>query len=207
MIKKIDAVTILDHHYLTSSDSCYYFGEYTSGTGFAHSPTNNLISNFKKPISVKGTAQWPYKERAIKQVISLLKGVKYPNPENIIFVPIPPSKTVQNPNYDDRITQVLTGACPDLNIEYKELIMVKEDMDAFHQSATARLSPKQLIGKLEINEVLADNIKPIIFLIDDVITTGSHFKACKELLLNRFPEVKVGGIFVARRNFEQTSTI
>jgi len=38
-----------------------------------------------------------------------------------------------------------------------------------------------------------------IGLFDDVITAGSHFRAAKDLLQDRFPEAKIVGIFVARR--------
>ena len=39
----------------------------------------------------------------------------------------------------------------------------------------------------------------LIFLIDDVITTGCSFKVCKEMLAERFPTASVTGMFVARR--------
>ena len=38
-----------------------------------------------------------------------------------------------------------------------------------------------------------------IGLFDDVITTGAHFKAAKSLLTERFGDVAIYGIFVARR--------
>lgn len=38
----------------------------------------------------------------------------------------------------------------------------------------------------------------MIALVDDVLTTGAHFKAAKGLLTDEFPRATVWGIFVAR---------
>ena len=39
----------------------------------------------------------------------------------------------------------------------------------------------------------------VIGVVDDVLTTGTHFKAMQHLLRDRFPNVKIYGIFLARR--------
>ena len=39
----------------------------------------------------------------------------------------------------------------------------------------------------------------MLFLVDDVLTAGSHFRAAKDLLSLNFPGVPVVGLFVARR--------
>ncbi|MCG8461465.1 MAG: hypothetical protein MI919_34720 [Holophagales bacterium] len=35
-------------------------------------------------------------------------------------------------------------------------------------------------------------------LFDDVITTGSHFRAAKDLLLRSWPDLRIVGLFLAR---------
>ena len=47
-LTKIDDLIRPDHSYLTDSDSCYFLGEYTARKGYAFSPGNNLVLNFKK---------------------------------------------------------------------------------------------------------------------------------------------------------------
>lgn len=64
-LTKIDDLIRPDHSYLTDADSCYFLGEYTARKGYAFSPGNNLVLNFKKSVGTRGTAQWQHKERAI----------------------------------------------------------------------------------------------------------------------------------------------
>ena len=44
-------------------------------------------------------------------------------------------------------------------------------------------------------------MKDKVILVDDIITTGSHFKACKSIIKKEFPEVEGQGLFIARRVF------
>jgi hypothetical protein len=52
-----------------------------------------------------------------------------------------------------------------------------------------------------IDEQIAEPEPKAIGIIDDVLTAGSHFRAMKDLLLARFPNVPITGIFIARRVF------
>jgi len=54
---------------------------------------------------------------------------------------------------------------------------------------------------LEIDEEYAEPPPQSIGVIDDVLTTGSHFVAAKRALTRRFEGVEVAGFFVARRVF------
>jgi len=37
-----------------------------------------------------------------------------------------------------------------------------------------------------------------VFLVDDVISSGTHYKVCKDLILTDNPEIEVVGIFCAK---------
>ena len=39
----------------------------------------------------------------------------------------------------------------------------------------------------------------VIAIVDDVLTTGAHFRAASAILAAQFPEVQILGLFLARR--------
>ena len=39
----------------------------------------------------------------------------------------------------------------------------------------------------------------LVAVVDDLLTTGAHFRAAKSILSARFPEIAVVGMFIARR--------
>jgi predicted amidophosphoribosyltransferase len=62
-----------------------------------------------------------------------------------------------------------------------------------------RKSPAELRQNYRIAEMQLQNLRGIVGIFDDVLTTGSHFKAVKEMILERAPQTRVIGFFVARR--------
>ncbi len=50
-----------------------------------------------------------------------------------------------------------------------------------------------------IDEQVAEPTPTALVVVDDVLTTGAHFKAAQSVLAERFPGVSVFGLFVARR--------
>jgi predicted amidophosphoribosyltransferase len=50
-----------------------------------------------------------------------------------------------------------------------------------------------------IDEALASPEPTHIWVLDDMLTTGAHFKAAQRVLVRRFPSAKVFGVFIARR--------
>jgi predicted amidophosphoribosyltransferase len=51
----------------------------------------------------------------------------------------------------------------------------------------------------EIDENLADPEPENIAVFDDILTTGTHFRAAKRVLSERFPNARIFGFFIARR--------
>lgn len=196
-VLKIDALTLPDHHYLDAQDICYYAGEYTAGEGHAYSDTNQLIHNFKKSVDKRGTAQWQYKERAILQAAAIFRAAIRVDAQ-ITFVPIPPSKAKNDPLYDDRMLQLLQAVCRGRHSDIRELVVQRQSLPAAHLSDT-RPTPDELVANYRLDENLAEPTPHTIFVVDDVLTTGCHFRAVKLLLEQRFPEARVVGLFLARR--------
>jgi hypothetical protein len=200
-VLKIDELTIGVHHHLTPDDEIYYLMEYKTGQEGYSDPDNNLIRNFKKSLSTKGTPQWNYKGIAMKRLIDLFKKtyVPFTYVEHVTLVPIPPSKKRGDPLYDDRITQLLKSSYPPVS-DIRDLIVNKENIRAAHNNNNDRPSVAEIQENLLLDETLINNIKPNIILYDDVLTTGAHYLACKNLILERFPDIRILGMFIARRS-------
>jgi predicted amidophosphoribosyltransferase len=63
---------------------------------------------------------------------------------------------------------------------------------------TAR-TQRPLYQNYEIDESLIEPIPSRIAVVDDVLTTGAHFRTMKRILQETFPEAQVIGLFLARR--------
>lgn len=196
-ILKIDALTLPDHSYLDAQDTCYYAGEYTAGEGHAYSDTNQLIHNFKKTVDKRGTPQWQYKERAIQQAANIFRAA-IKEEARITFVPVPPSKAKTDPLYDDRMVRTMQVACAGRHSDIRELVVQQQSAQAAHLAAQ-RPTPNELLANYRLDENLAEPEPLVIFIVDDVLTTGCHFKAVQRLLTQRFPQARIAGLFLARR--------
>lgn len=193
----IDALALPDHHYLDRGDTCYYAGEYTAGEGHAYSDTNQLILNLKKPVDRRGRPEWRYKEQAITQAAEIFRDALKPRAQ-LVLVPVPPSKARTDPAYDDRMLRLLQHVSVDRPYEVRELVVQAQSTVAAHL-ADRRPTPDELIANYRLDESLALPIPRNIFIVDDVLTTGCHYKAVKRVLQARFPDASIYGLFVARR--------
>ena len=50
-----------------------------------------------------------------------------------------------------------------------------------------------------LDEALTEPMPRIVAFIDDLLTTGAHFRAAKSVVSTRFPDVAIIGLFIARR--------
>lgn len=196
-LSKIDELTLGDHYHLEESDWCYYFGEYTARAGYSFSETNQLIFNFKKPLSAQGTLQWPHKLRAIDTVGHLFGELALPNDgQGAVLIPAPPSKSADDPMYDDRMFQALSKTPFDV----RKLILQTRSRQSAHECDDGyRPKVADLVSMYEIDESQTAPAPQMIFICDDVLTTGATFKGMQAVLRERFPSVPIAGIFIARR--------
>jgi hypothetical protein len=197
MLTKIDELTLPDHWHLDGTDECYFIGEYTAGQGFSHSATNQLILNLKKGLDRRGRPEWIWKERAIQQAATVLRGSLNPAfLQNATFVPVPPCRATNDPLYDDRMSRVLRLLGPEVDV--RELVKQIESTEGAHISPD-RPGPRQLYENYSIDDSLTEPAPMQIAVVDDVLTTGAHFKAMKRILNETFQGVEVVGLFLARR--------
>ncbi|MGZ3839106.1 MAG: hypothetical protein ACXVKI_08550 [Flavisolibacter sp.] len=192
----IDEFLKQDHFYLNEDDECFYFMEYYPKV---FDSVKSTIMNFKKKMDQKGKAGWGYKAKAIKDIADIFIQSVPPFTKPVILVPIPPSKKKDDLLYDDRIIQLLSKFCASrTNCEMREIISLEESLVASHDVGL-RPSPDELIANFKVDFSLCKDNGATIFLVDDVLTTGSHFKACKTILQQFFPKSRIAGLFIARR--------
>ena len=201
-LSKLDAVYRSTHIYLHEDDVCYYLGEYAQRKGWSHSGTNNLIWNFKKPMSKRGQQGWRYKGLAIQEAARVLNRCASPIWSKVSLVPMPTSKTESHPLYDNRLPQMLSHLAPVSDVDIWNGLRQDVDLEASSAMGTVRASVETLIGSMSIPEEASPPSRKILLVVDDVLTTGRHFRAAKSVIRARFPELDVRGLFLARCAFE-----
>lgn len=178
---------------ITKDDNCYYFMEKES-EGYTKSSANNLINNFKKPVDRRGRPEWTYKENAIKVFIDDLCIINFVKPYTII--PAPTSKPRGHQDWDNRLDEVTKGLG-----ERNSHLNIEKALDT-----SEVLTPAHLNGSRDIDFIKSKTVwngitnleSDTVILIDDVLTTGAHFKAWKEFIMENDPRVKnVIGLFWA----------
>lgn len=190
LLHRLD-IEIHPRPYIALDDSCSYFLEKES-EGYSKSDANNIIYNFKKPINRKGMDDWKYKEKAICQLSDMLNHIKFPK---CILIPAPTSNPRNTANWDDRLDQ-----CVD-SITQQDVVVVKA-LDVATSQTPAHLGGSRNIESIKKATSLSDLAEyadyDTVVILDDVLTTGAHFKAWKEMILDDNPNIKkVYGVFFA----------
>jgi predicted amidophosphoribosyltransferase len=162
-------------------------------------PTNQLVLNFKKSLDKRGTAQWKYKERAVGEAATAFRTALTGNLlDCVTLVPIPPSKAKTDPLYDDRLVRMLHAIRPRTPLDVRELILQRVSTVAVHDQEN-RPRPEEIRANYAIDQTLLNPKPQNIALVDDVLTTGAHFRAACAVVKQVFPNVPIVGLFIARR--------
>lgn len=200
-----------DHYHLPADACCYFWGEYTrhadtGGRRWDYSPTNQLIANFKKRPNRQGCSDWHHKGRAINMVATCFSqswqwGVLHEK-YHPALIPMPPSKPRTDPLFDDRMSKVLTEMATQtgLPLDIRDCLTFSGRYAASHESEE-RPSPDELYADIAFDEIAGRrNDRPgVIYLFDDMLTTGAHYVAATRKLADVFPGVPIVGNFIARR--------
>ena len=102
------------------------------------------------------------------------------------------------PLYDDRLTQMLRGISQDSSLDIRELVVQTANTTPAH-NLDVRPRPEDIRALYRIDEELAEPTPRTIALVDDILTTGAHFRAAHSTLSTRFPAAPLIGLFIARR--------
>lgn len=210
-LQRIDDATREDHRFLDPNDFCLYHGEYTARAGYGCSPTNNRILNIKKSVTKRGRAEYAYKERDMRWAGEMFRiALSAEALATVTFVPVPPSKAPDHPEYDNRMSVILRHMAEGNGADMRELVVQRNSYEASSQAALQgreRMHSGDLIPLYSINETLAAPEPTRIFVVDDVLTTGSHYVAMKAVLGRRYPNAWIGGLFIARRRIEDDTAV
>ncbi|MFZ0318352.1 MAG: hypothetical protein WAL56_04425 [Candidatus Sulfotelmatobacter sp.] len=176
-----------EHSYLNSSDECYFASLYDSPCQPATKP---LIISLKQG-----------NETAILAIAKeLALALPHDWIQRFTFVPMPPSRGEKNPV--KAIVENLPVA------DARVLLVQKEDTPSSHQDGW-RPTPIQRSRFMCINEAETEPKPDTIVVVDDVLATGSHFRAAKMVVRERWPNMRVIGVFLARaclRRYTAVST-
>lgn len=188
--------------YLSESDYCVYAREHTDG-GYEASHSNQMLFNYKKPLEYKGTGQWFYKIHSITLFATELSQLNFPN--NSVLIPAPTSKPRSSVLFDSRIDDSINELIkyrPDLKLQ--PILDMSEEIRSAHSEGGPR-DPSIIEQYITVSNFTGIDIPDKVFIIDDIITTGGHFKAAKNAILKHFPQINVIGVFWAKHIFDDNN--
>jgi predicted amidophosphoribosyltransferase len=112
------------------------------------------------------------------------------------FVPMPSSSVAANP---------LRLMLRRINIEdTRDLLMQVVDTPSSHNGW--RPTPKQRAKLMMLHEREADPEPEAVVIVDDVLATGSHFRAAKMIVRKKWPHMRVIGLFLARACWQRRAS-
>lgn len=204
-IHEVEPNKYSQHYYLEENDKIWCLGEYEPKNNDCS--VNSFIHNLKKPVDRKGTHEWAYKINAISSVANNLSTHILSNPgtgNNIYWVPIPPSKMITDPLYDDRLIQILHTMISNVRAHYQNHflanVLTQNSSRVASHISDERPKPEELMALYQLSQIPNFNEdKDIIILFDDLLTTGCHFKAASSKILEMYPKTVIKGCFIARR--------
>ena len=198
----MDRLIRQDHSFITEEDECYFLMEYIGRGGFDASPVNDFISNLKMSVKQKNPKRLYHKNRAISDAGILLREALEHFRDNT-FVPVPPSKKKDDPEYDDRLMRILAAANNPPAVDIRELIFQTES----YESAHCREDRPRSEYYHSIYQVYVDKVEPrpsAVVIFDDMVTAGSHYMAMKKKIIEVYgPDMPIKGLFLTRRIFSE----
>lgn len=180
---------------LKDDDLCYHFLYYTK-EGYAYSEANSIVLNFKKPVIYKEQKHWDYKIKAIKYFANLINNaitIKQP----ITIIPCATSNPRKSENFDNRLDEVAN----ELSKLNPSLYDAQFCLDTIYPQKPVHSGG---VRDAEVIKSVTTFIMPKttphnnIILIDDVFTTGAHFRAYKDIIQAKYPNHQIIGVFLAR---------
>jgi predicted amidophosphoribosyltransferase len=145
--------------------------------------------------------EYRYKVNAMRECAVLLGGaINHDWLRHGTLVPIPPSKVRDHPEFDNRIMWMCQNIPVDFPVDVREIVVQTQSTEKAHES-DVRPTVADLLNIYTIDEAVVAPAPTQIAIVDDVLTVGTHFRAMHTKLSQRFPNVPIVGMFIARRIF------
>lgn len=202
----VDSVLRSTRGHLTPSDLCYYYliRDSRGWDDGPHAKANQLITNFKHDPQKYAANSGPmyYKSQAIRTLAGYVRSFFIAQKDvlgnkDVYLVPIPTSKPRSAQYYDPRLDSLCQIVERDVPwVRYLPLLDTKQNVGKAHAGAGSR-DPSFLAGNMDCGEIPPSRSERYVVLVDDVLTTGAHYAACKQVVRNKFPDVVVLGLFLS----------
>ncbi len=167
-----------EHCYLDTGDECYFTDEYECR--YRQGIKTQILSLKRGSTSaILGAAE------------SLASALPPEWGPDYTFVPMPPSQGATSP------LRSMVRQLPVRDI--RDLLVQVRDTPPSHGGW--RPTPEQRAKFMALNELEVDPKPTAVVIVDDVLATGSHFRAAKVLIRGRWPNMRVIGLFLARACF------
>lgn len=208
VLHKIDELDILANRgMLGLDDNCYYYLTYNRNAPLYSGSPRSIIKNLKrKPSEIAENPSFSYyKQKEIQKVASLLNGSIHERQELLkyVWIPVAPSKAVSDPEYDDRLMQILATL--------KKMIASLVFIDPFYSiesKSSSHITNERSLEEKKKNlgcdeHILQSMDLTRVVLFDDMITTGSTFIAYKHKILDMCPNADIVGIFICKAIYSE----
>lgn len=180
-------------------DPCFYYLVHTD-EGY-DVPSNQRIINFKHdPERFRDNEQvWGYKLREIESfahgIAGWLGSISIAGWKNVALIPMPTSKPSNHEFFDPRLVELCERVAElDHRVRVENVLDISETVQPSHTGG-----PRD-IEFLKSRIVVREPSHPLQvgILVDDIVTSGSHYVACREKLKGAFPNIGTIGLFLAR---------
>lgn len=188
---------ILQYPHLAATDQAIFAREYMPGQGYQAGQTNQLINNFKKDVSKRNTNQWYYRNQAVALFAQEFNSIINPSkPESVFVTCIPSSRTKADTLYDNRFEDMF-GVLKNLSNRVVDIwpVSIQQSVQASHLGGSR--NPATIMTNYQwhgFGEVEPEKL----FVFDDIVTTGSHFRAFSDFCRSNNFNGEIIGVFWAR---------
>ena len=199
----INKIGAFNHRCLEPDDSCMFLmvreHHEPQDPVDSWSEPYRLVKNLKiKPSELKrNPARRRYKQSAIERFAVDLRRLLSQSSNKLAIIPAATSRRKNDEDYDDRLVKACSLASAPLpNVDCWDIFDLAQSVPSASREGGTR-DPKAIASNILITQRFDANQYDHILIIDDVITTGAHFKACQEVIYSAFGK-KAFGVFWAR---------
>lgn len=202
----VDPVAMSDRPNLDPSDACFYYMTRDS-RGFMASRANDLMNDFKK--DVRRYAGRPdvmaYKDAAISECAGYVseffedrEGLFRGTPVSIVPIPTSVPRGAEMRDYRlDRLCEFVSERVP--WVRFEPSLDIVAEMRPSHVGGTRDVDELERVFRL-LSPIGAGEYGGWVVLFDDILTTGAHYAACRNIVRRAYPNsasYSIVGLFLA----------